>query len=186
MAVTARRGFSLVELLIAASLTTLLLGAAWAWVWTAAAEARETDARAQGATSHGFAARRLRADLERCVGLGLPEQGVCGPAGVALVCRDPLTGADEVVTVGWDARRDVLWRKAAGSYLAEGVTACVFRYFARDGGEIVPVNGVLGLAARLAVARVRVEWRGAAAGRGEARLHVVDAALPVSRAGASP
>ena len=63
--------------------------------------------------------------------------------------------------MAWDPRRGVVWRKAAGSYLAEGVTSFAVRYFARDGGEIVPVNGVLGLDARRSVRRVTVEWTSA-------------------------
>lgn len=182
-----RSAFTLIELLIAASLTAALLGAAWAWVWATAAAARAADGRAQLATAQGFAARALRADLERCVGLGSPAQGVCGSISVALVCRDPLTGADEVVTVAWDAHRGVLWRKAAGSYLAEGVATCTMRYFAGDGQEIVPATGVLDLAARRAVARVRVEWRPSATpGHAAPRLQVVDAALPVAARETSP
>lgn len=169
-------GFSLVELLIAASLTATLLAASWSWVWTTASAARRVDAAAQHATGQGFAARMVRADLARCVRLGLPDEGVCGPARVTLVCRDPLTGADELVVVAWDAQRGVLWRKAPGSYLAEGVGSCLIGYFTRDGDELVPVNGVLSLTARRSVARVRVEWRAAG---DDAPLNVVDGVLPV-------
>jgi prepilin-type N-terminal cleavage/methylation domain-containing protein len=152
------RGFSLVELLIAASLASALLAASWGWVWTTASAARVTDARAQGATAQAFAARMLRADLARCVGLGTPDVGICGPTKLTLTLRDPDSGVDEVVTIAWDPGRGVVWRKAAGSYLAEGVTAFAVRYFAGDGSEVVPVDGVLGLEARRRVRRVAVDW----------------------------
>ncbi len=42
------------------------------------------------------------------------------------------------------------------------MTSFAVRYFARDGGEVVPVNGVLGLDARRSVRRVTVEWTSAA------------------------
>lgn len=154
-------GFSLVELLIAASLASILLAASWGWVWTTASAARRTDARGQDATAQAFAARMLRADLARCIALGTPDQGVCGPTSLTLVTRDAARGTDEIVTVAWDPRRGVLWRKATGSYLAEGVVSCAIRYFAHDSSEVVPVNGVLGLEARSRVRRVTVEWTSA-------------------------
>ena len=156
------RGFSLVELLVAASLACALLAASWGWVWTTASAARRTDACAQAGTAQAFAARMLRADLARCVGLATPDLGVCGPTRLTLAMRDPISGVDEVVTIAWDPGRGVVWRKAAGSYLAEGVKSFVVRYFARDGGEVVPVDGVLGLEARSRVRRVAVEWTSAA------------------------
>ena len=155
-------GFSLVELLIAASLAGVMLAASWGWLWTTASAARGVDARAQDATAQAFGARMLRADLARSVALGMPDQGVCGATRLTLLVRGPSTGIDEVVIVAWDPRRGVLWRKAAGSYLAEGVKSMAVRYFARDGGEVVPVNDVLGLDARRSVRRVTVQWTSAA------------------------
>ena len=155
-------GFSLVELLIAASLAGVMLAASWGWLWTTASAARGADARAQDATAQAFGARMLRADLARTVALGAPGQGICGTTRLTLLARDPATGVDEVISVAWDPRRGVVWRKAAGSYLAEGVTSFAVRYFARDGGEVVPVNDVLGLDARRSVRRVTVEWTSAA------------------------
>ena len=153
-----RPGFSLVELLIAASLACALLTASWSWVWTTASAARRTDAGAQVATAQAFAARMLRADLARCVGLAAPDLGVCGPTRLTLAMRDPVSGDDEVVTIAWDRGRGIVWRKAAGSYLAEGVTSFAVRYFASDGSEVVPVDDVLGLEARRRVRRVAIEW----------------------------
>jgi prepilin-type N-terminal cleavage/methylation domain-containing protein len=152
------RGFSLVELLVAASLAATLLAASWGWVWTTARAARATDARAQVATADAFAARSLRADMARCVRLATPSEGVCGPATLALALRAARDGTTEVVTVAWDARRGVVWRKASGSYLAEGVTGFSVRYFDRNGEEEAPVSGALGPAARARVRRVVVEW----------------------------
>ena len=157
-----RGGFSLVELLVAASLASALLAAAWGWVWTTSSAARRTDAVAQGATAQAFAARMLRADLAVCVGLCPPDLGVCGPTALALLVRDVQTGDERVVKVAWDPGRRVLWRNAAGSYLAEGVASFSVRYFECDGDEIVPADGVLGFEARLRVHRVTLEWTTAA------------------------
>ncbi len=107
-------GFSLVELLIAASLAGVMLAASWGWLWTTASAARGADARAQDATAQAFGARMLRADLARAVALGAPDQGICGTTRLTLLARDPRTGVDEVVAVAWDPRRGVVWRKASG------------------------------------------------------------------------
>jgi type II secretory pathway pseudopilin PulG len=153
-----RGGFSMVELLVAATLASTLLAASFGWLWTTAAAARGADAQAQGATAQAFAARMLRADLGTCVALCPPDLGVCGPTTLALLRREAGTGVETVVTIAWDPRRGVLWRNAAGSYLAEGVTSCAVRYFTPDGEEVVASDGTLGLEARRSVRRVRVEW----------------------------
>ncbi len=158
----ASRGFSLVELLIATALASLLLSASWGWLWTTAAAARRGDTRAQVATAQAFAARMLRADLAACAGLCPPDLGLCGPTTLGLLRRDPDGGVDAVVKIAWDPGRAVLWRNAAGSYLAEGVSACTFRYFAADGDEVLPTDGFLTLEARGRVRRVRIEWTTAA------------------------
>ncbi len=163
----AGRGLTLVELLVAAALASGLLADAWGWVWTTAAAARRTDAGAQTVTAQAFAARMLRADLAACVGLCPPALGVCGPSRLALLCRDPLTGGDKVTVVAWDPTRGVVWRNASGSYLAERVTAFRVRYFAADGTELSPVDGVLGREARVAARRVVVTWTTSA---GETRV----------------
>jgi len=153
-----RRGFTLVELLVAAALASGMLAAAWGWLWTSAAAARRVDFDAQAATAQAFAARRLRADLLSCAGLCPPELGVCGPSRLTLLRRDPASGDEEVTLVAWDPARGVLWRNAAGSYLAEGVTAFTVRYFTAAGEELLPVDGVLGLDEREAARRVVVSW----------------------------
>lgn len=152
------RGLTLVELLVAAALACGLLAAAWGWVWTTAAAARRADAGAQTVTAQAFATRMLRADLAACAGLCPPALGVCGPTRLAVLCRDPLSGDEKVTVVAWDPARRVVWRNASGSYLAERVTAFRTRYFAADGEELSPVDGVLGLEARAATRRVVVTW----------------------------
>ncbi len=158
-----QRGLTLVELLIAASLACGLLAAAWGWVWTAAAVARKADGAAQYATAQAFAARMVRADLQACAALCPPEVGVCGPARLGLLCRDPLSGVERLVVVAWDPVRGVVWRNAAGSYLAEAVESFGVRYFGADGEEVVPTGGVLDRDERDRVRRVAVTW-GCAAG----------------------
>ena len=164
-----RRGLTLVELLIAAALASGMLASAWGWLWTSAAAARRVDFDAQAATAQAFAARRLRADLSSCAGLCPPELGVCGPSRLALLRRDPVTGDQEVTVVAWDPGRRVLWRNAAGSYLADDVTAFAVRYFSAAGAELLPVDGVLGLEEREAARRVAACWT---SGCGQVRVEV--------------
>lgn len=156
------RGLTLIELLVAGAIAGGLLAAAWGWVWTTAAAARRADAGAQAVTAQAFAARMLRADLAACAGLCPPDLGLCGPAGLAIVSRDPGSGDEKVTVVAWDPGRRVVWRNASGSYLAEGVTSFAVRYFAADGAELAPVAGVLSRDARELTRRVVVTWTSAA------------------------
>jgi len=152
------RGLTLVELLVAAAIAGGLLAAGWGWLWTTAAAARRADVGAQAATAQAFAARMLRADLAACAGLCPPDLGVCGPTRLAVVCRDPVGGEDDVRVVAWDPSRRVVWRNATGSYLCEGVTAFRVRYFDAAGAGLEPVDGVLGREARERTRLVVVTW----------------------------
>ena len=72
------RGFTLVELLVAAAIAGLVLSAAYGWLWNVAAFAARTDDAAQAATIASAVSRAIAGDVR--------DGGVCGapPAG-----RDP-------------------------------------------------------------------------------------------------
>ena len=166
---------------MAASLASLLLAASWGWLWTTTAAARTSERKASSLTATGFAERMLRADLSHALRLASPAEGICSAATVSLVDVGAESGMTSITRVTWDPARDVLWRNASGSYLAEHVSGFVIRYLDGDGEELPAVTGgVLDTASRDLVKSVRVEMT--VGPEGEER-HVV-LVEPIAAAGA--
>jgi len=126
------RGLTLTELLVAVSVSTVVLGAAWPWLWAAGSTARRVDGRTQAATAAAFAARSLVTDVELAIALLQPPAGRLPADCVSLLHRHP-GEALETVLVVWDPARRVLWRKAPGTYLADHVESFSLEYFGADG-----------------------------------------------------
>jgi prepilin-type N-terminal cleavage/methylation domain-containing protein len=125
-------GFTLMELLIAVSVSTIALCAAWSCLWNVGSAARHVDGRAQAATGAASAARSLAADLELATTLLAPPSGRSPETSIALQHRHP-DEAVETVLVVWDPARRVLWRKAPGTYLADHVELFKVLYYGSDG-----------------------------------------------------
>jgi type II secretory pathway component PulJ len=125
-------GVTLTELLVAVSVSTVVLGAAWPWLWAAASTARGVDGRTQAATAAAFAVRSLATDVELASALSQPPSGRSPAESICLTHSHPGEAAETVLVV-WDPARRVLWRKAPGTYLADHVEAFSVEYFGADG-----------------------------------------------------
>jgi type II secretory pathway component PulJ len=130
---------TLVEILVAVSVSAVVLGAAWPWLWAAGSTARRVDGRAQAATAAAFAARSLATDIQLSLALLRPPAGHTPAECVCLLHRHP-GAAPETVLVVWDPVRRVLWRKTSGTYLADHVESFSLEYFGVDGRILGPAD----------------------------------------------
>jgi hypothetical protein len=127
------------ELLVAVSVSGVALAAAWPWMWNAASAARAVDGRAQAATAASFAARSIANDLELAAALLPLPAGRPPGRSLHIEHRHPGEAAEPVLIV-WDPARRVLWRKTAGTYLADRVESFTVTYFGRDGSLLAPAQ----------------------------------------------
>lgn len=132
-------GLTLVELLVAMSLTVIVLGAAWPCFWNARLAAGRVDARAQAETAAASALRRLAADLRVSTAVQAPPDGLDPRRALSLRQCAPRAPQEDVLVV-WDEGRRVLWRKASGSYLADGVERFTVTYWTASGEAAVPAD----------------------------------------------
>jgi prepilin-type N-terminal cleavage/methylation domain-containing protein len=148
------RGVTLVELLVASSVASVVLAGAWPWLWNAAVTTRALEGRSSAATSAAFAARMVRADLGAASAVLPPPAGYAAERSLRLQHRHDGSAAETVV-VAWDPARRVLWRNASGTYLADHVVGFAVEYYAADGTPLAAeaLNRAL---ADGTVARVRV------------------------------
>jgi Tfp pilus assembly protein PilW len=130
-------GLTLIELLVAICLASMILMGAWPWCWTMVRECHEKTQREQVASSLAFAGRLFTSEVRRASGLGDEEGRGCGASSLALKVADVATGRTELVAYRYDPARAVLWRKAPGSYVAEGLSSCRLSYSRADGSEVL-------------------------------------------------
>jgi type II secretory pathway component PulJ len=119
--------FTLVELLVAATVAATVLSASYGWLWNVAACAGRTDDGAQAATLAATASRAVAADLQASLWVAEPPSGRDSSHSLALM-HDHAGVAPEVVLVVWDPGRSVVWRNAAGTYLADHITRFSIAY----------------------------------------------------------
>lgn len=148
------RGLTLVELLVAVSVSVVALAAAWPCVWNGARTAFAVDARAQAGTTAASALRRVAADL-RATTVLLPVPSGRDPRTAIHIRHHPPDGPAENVLIAWDPLRGVLWRKASASYVADRVEAFDLTYYGADGAVIAP-DALRDAAPAATVMRVRV------------------------------
>ena len=130
-----QRGFSLVELLVAASLGCLVLGLAWPWCWQVCRSWRDAAPGAEAVSTLAAVRRVTLGEVPQAVALlDTPDTG-CTRTTLAFASPSG-SGAATIVTYVWDAGRAVLWRKAPGSHLAEQVTAFGIEYFDARGRRL--------------------------------------------------
>jgi prepilin-type N-terminal cleavage/methylation domain-containing protein len=125
-------GFTLVELLVAAAVTAVVLAAAYGWVWNVAALAARTDDRAQAATIASACCRAVELEIRRAVAV-VPPPASRNPAASLALVNDHVDAAEEQVLIVWDPARRVVWRNASGTYLADHVTRFAVTYVLGDG-----------------------------------------------------
>jgi prepilin-type N-terminal cleavage/methylation domain-containing protein len=126
------RGFTLVELLIGASIAAVILSAAYAWLWNVGVFADGADDRAQAATLAAALSRAVVADINAGVGVVEPPSGR-NPSRSLTLEHDHVAGALEAVLIVWDPARGVVWRNASGTYIADHVTRFAVAYALADG-----------------------------------------------------
>jgi len=130
-----QRGFTSLELLVAAAVAGLVLSAAYGWLWNVAAVAARTDDRAQAATIASAVSRAIAADVHDAAGVDAPPPGRDPSRSLALV-HDHVDVAREAVLVVWDPARNVVWRNASGTYVADHVTRFGVAYGLADGRRL--------------------------------------------------
>ncbi len=150
-------GVTLVELLVAATVTGVVLAAAYGWVWNVAALATRADDRAQAATIASACCRAVELEIRRAVAVVAPPIDRDRATSLALI-HDHADAAEEDVRVVWDPARRVVWRNASGTYLADHVTRFAVTYVLNDGrlvaGDEMAATGwevVTGVSVDLAV-----------------------------------
>ena len=131
----AGRGFSLMELLVAAAVAGVVLAAAFGWLWSLAAVAARTDDRAQAATIAAACVRGIAWKVRQAVGVAPPPSGRHPARALALLHHHPGSAAEDVLVV-WDPSRRVVWRNASGTYLADHVAALRVAYLLADGRTV--------------------------------------------------
>jgi len=132
-------GVSLVELLVATVIAAVTLCAAWGWLWNAGVASSATVDRARAATAAAFAARSIANDLDSSVALQDPPSAYAPGRALDVTHIHPGVEPENVLIV-WDPSRRVLWRKAAGTYLADHVTRFAVTYFDRGGVVVSPAD----------------------------------------------
>lgn len=129
------RGFTLVEVLVAAIIAGLVLSGAYGWLWNVAAFAARTDDTAQAATIASAVSRAIAGDVRAAVSVGEPPVGRDPSRSLALA-HDHVAVARDAVLVTWDSARRVVWRNASGTYLADHVIRFVVSYDLADGRRL--------------------------------------------------
>jgi prepilin-type N-terminal cleavage/methylation domain-containing protein len=125
-------GFTLVEVLVAAAVAAFVLAAAFGWLWNVAALAGRADDRAQASTIASTCSRAVELEVRRAVAVVPPPVERDSAGALALVHDHPGVAAEDVLVV-WDPARRVVWRNAAGSYVADHVTRFAVAYLLLDG-----------------------------------------------------
>lgn len=136
-----KEAFTLLELLLAATLACAVLAAAWGWLWAVAVAAHEAGKRTDLSSSLAFARRQILRDARAAHGLAAPDGAAgCGAHSLALELGTVPATSDPVQYAVNDSR-GVLWRRTPSSHVAEGVTRFDVSYYAADGAEIAPTAG---------------------------------------------
>lgn len=113
----------------------VVLSGAYGWVWNLGALARTTDDRAQACTVAAVVTRTVIGDVSGAVVAAAPPAGRDPAASLALV-QDRVDTAPEDVVIVWDPLREVVWRNAPGTYVADNVSDFQVGYLLGDGREV--------------------------------------------------
>lgn len=134
-------GFSLLELLIATTVATVVLAAGWAWCWSLSGSCAAGSARLDAGSSLAFVQRLSTGELGQCDGLVTASDAGCSATSIAFIVPSGEGPTTELITYVWDPGRRVLWRKSPGSHLAEGVDDFAIAYFDYQGHELPVATG---------------------------------------------
>jgi prepilin-type N-terminal cleavage/methylation domain-containing protein len=129
-------GFTLIEVLVAAAVTSVVLAASYGWLWSVAALARRTDDRVQATTLADAAARGIEGDVHASIGVTPPPAGRDPALSLTLVHHHTGTARESLLIV-WEAARRVVWQNASGTYIADHIGSFSLSYCLRD-GRVIP------------------------------------------------
>jgi len=130
-------GFSLLELLLAVAITTVVLSGGWAWCWSVSRSCAAGSARLDAGSSLAFVRRLSTSELGSADALVDQSGAVCTATAIAFIAPSGDGPDSSLVTYVYDPGRRVLWRKSPGSHLAEGVDDFSITYF-DDQGDTLP------------------------------------------------
>jgi len=148
-------GLSLIEVLIAATLTCLVLAASFGWLSSVVSASDHAADHVEVSSSLAFARRLTTSELRQASALVAVPTAPCGRHTISFALPSVANdGTYDLITYTWDAGRNILWRKASGSYVAQGVTHFEVHYFSSDGRELAPLVDVLPLSAYASVRAV--------------------------------
>ena len=148
-------GLSLIEVLIAATLTCLVLAASFGWLSSVVSASDHAADHVEVSSSLAFARRLTTSELRQASALVAVPTAPCGRHTISFALPSVANdGTYDLITYTWDAGRNILWRKASGSYVAQGVTHFEVHYFGSDGRELAPLIDVLPLSAYASVRAV--------------------------------
>ena len=148
-------GLSLIEVLVAATLTCLVLAASFGWLSSVVSASDHAADHVEVSSSLAFARRLTTSELRQASALVAVPTAPCGRHTISFALPSVANdGTYDLITYTWDAGRNILWRKASGSYLAQGVTHFEVHYFGSDGRELAPLIDVLPLSAYASVRAV--------------------------------
>lgn len=129
-------GLSLVEILVATAVASVIIAASLGWLLSVMKTARFVDDRCQAVTAATAALRVLSADLESATALSAPDGGYASGCAVR-IHRAAVDAVSEPILVVWDQQRRVLWQKTSSTYLADHVTAFSLTCYGSNGEEVV-------------------------------------------------
>jgi len=130
-------GLTLIELLLASSIAVITLAAAWPWFWNVARAARSVQATSQAHGQAAYTTRAIAEEMRLADGLVPLASDLVPETAVCVRHHHPNAAAEEVV-IAWDPSRQVVWRKARGTYLSDHVSAFRITYFAGTGLSLDP------------------------------------------------
>ncbi len=136
-----RAGFSLLELLVATAIAGVVLAGGWAWCWSVSNSCAAGAQRLDAGSSLAFARRLSANELRGSEGLVATSGAGCTATAISFIVPAASGPAPELITYVWDAGRRVLWRKAPGSHVAEGVDSFSVSYFDDQDRLVAPASG---------------------------------------------
>ncbi|MGO8684244.1 MAG: prepilin-type N-terminal cleavage/methylation domain-containing protein [Thermoleophilia bacterium] len=170
----AQSGFSLIELVVAVALASLLLAGAWSWFFTTAAACARSNASAEAASRLAFARRLFTLEVASGSLLASPS-GSCSRTCLT-VSVTHIDGSSETIVYYFDAARGILWRKNASNHVVEGVQSLSFDYLSSSGVPLsLAADGTLSATTAGLVRAVRLSL-----------TVVVHGAAPLARTGTVP
>jgi hypothetical protein len=128
-------------MLVATAIAGVVLAGGWAWCWSVSSSCAVGAERIDAASSLAFARRLSANELRGSEGLVATSGAGCTTTAISFIVPAASGTAPELITYVWDAARRVVWRKAPGSHVAEGVDSFSISYFDDQVRLVLPASG---------------------------------------------